>query len=605
MKKIILKLKVIINSYKNIFLKLQILLNNKNIKSKLIYVYIFCVLVPTLVTNITIIGNSLKLSKEEQRENIDNIADSVAFNITRALDSAVYVTVDLYASDSIERFLDRKYETTMDYYQHYMSFFDNYIFYASSKHLISDITFYSDNPTMINGGRFFRVDTIKGEKWYKKFRQADKDLYVCANYYDTKYTDNRKRMLSIIRRLNYTGLRDTEKLVKLELNYNQVLENISSSAFDTTVYVCHNNKVIFTNSTMDKGYKSNFQDSAIIPEKEVQIHKAITTYGVDWDIYVTGYRSNYKQVFSRNLWIIVILFLADALIPAIMLALFSNSITKRILLLGKYLKKIKGENFELITGNKGKDEISELLDNYNLMAFRMKELVENELKSRLEQQELILARKQAELQALYSQINPHFLFNVLESIRMRSILKEEQETSKMIESLARLMRKSAEWGTDYITLNQELEFTKDYLELQKYRYGDGFQYKIKIEDNLSSYKIPSLVLVTFVENSCVHGFNRAGHYGTIFVSVYQNDNYFYIEIEDTGIGMESEPVSLLQEKLNKASISDLLQSDSLGMLNASIRLKKFCGEGTKIIIESELQEGTCITIKIPLKDMEI
>jgi two-component system sensor histidine kinase YesM len=273
-------------------------------------------------------------------------------------------------------------------------------------------------------------------------------------------------------------------------------------------------------------------------------------------------------------------------------------------MLGKYMKKVKGEVFVLIPDNEGKDEIGELLENYNLMVARMKNLIEYEYKSKLEQQELHLARQQAELLALYSQINPHFMFNVLESIRMRCVIKEEQETSQMIESLARLMRKSAEWGADLISLEQEIGFMKDYLNLQKYRYGDGFHYKFRINKECNSYMIPSLVLVTFVENSCVHGLNREEHSGSIFVSVKEENGFLNIEIEDTGIGMEQALVEGMEKSLNEANIDDLQKTTSLGMLNACIRLKKYCGSQTKIIIESESQVGTCIIIKIPLENLK-
>ena len=591
------------NFFKKDYEKLLAALNNKKIKTKITYVYILCVLVPTVVTNAIIIGNIIRLSSNEQKENITNISESVAHDISKSLESAVYVTVDLYASNSICNFLDKKYKTQADYYQAYRKVFDNYVFYASSKHLISYITFYSNNPTMINGGKYYRTDTIADMEWYSKFLESNSDLFVYAYYYDSSYINHRSRMISVIRKLNFLGLKDVEKIVKLDLNYDQINEAINSSAFDTTVYVCHDDKIIFTNDVNDKSSKQDFQDVSVINQKKVQAHKTFLSYGVSWDIYVTGYKSNYKEVLHKNLLSIGLLLLADALIPAFMLMLFSNSITKRILLLGRYLEKVKGETFEQITGNEGRDEIGELLENYNLMTLRMKDLIEYELKSKLEQQELILARQQAELLALYSQINPHFIFNVLESIRMHSILKEEDETSRMIESLAKLMRKSAEWGTDYITLQQEIGFMKDYLELQKYRYGEAFCYKIKIGEEFNSYKIPSLVLVTFVENSCVHGLNRAGHYGTIFISAYVKDDYFFLEIEDTGIGMQEDKVQSLEKQLNEASIDELQKTDALGMLNACIRLKKFCGERTKIIIESEPQAGTCIIIKIPIEDM--
>jgi two-component system sensor histidine kinase YesM len=165
------------------------------------------------------------------------------------------------------------------------------------------------------------------------------------------------------------------------------------------------------------------------------------------------------------------------------------------------------------------------------------------------------------------------------------------------------MRKSADWGADLITLEQEIEFTEDYLNLQKYRYGEDFNYKFRISEECKRFMIPSLGLVSFVENACVHGLNRVGHTGTIYVSAYIENSFFYIEVEDTGVGMEEEQVQKLEKLLNEADIDELQKSTSLGMLNACIRLKKYCGNQTKISIESEKLVGTCIIIKIPVENI--
>ncbi len=576
-------------------------INNRKIRAKTIYLYVFCVMVPVLVTNIFIIGNAVKASHDEGVENINNIADSVAHDISSSLESAAYLTVDIYASNSIYKFLDTYYNNNGKFLQAYNRVFENYVFYASSKHLISGITLYSDNPTMLNGGRYYRIDTIQSEEWYRRFIRSEKDLFIYPYYNESIDINQKNRMISVIRKLSYIEMSDIEKIVKLDLNYDKLDEAIKSSAFDTTVYVCHRDKIIFGNDESDSERKEDFDNISKIPVDEIQIHKSFTAYGFDFDVYLKGYKSNYASMLKDNLWLLTVLFLADALIPAFMLTLFSNSITKRILLLGKYMKKMKDEEFHLIPECEGGDEIGELLGNYNLMTARMQNLIEYEYKSKLEQQELHLARQQAELLALYSQINPHFLFNVLESIRMRCVIKGEEETSRMIESLAALMRKSAEWGSDLITLDQEIGFVRDYLSLQKYRYGEGFHYKLRIEDGCGSYRIPSLMIVTFVENSCVHGLNREGHSGTVFVTAYTENSCLYIEIEDTGIGMSEEQVEKLEKLLNEAKIDDLMKSCSLGMLNACIRVKKYCGSRTRIRIESEEGTGTCITVRIPVE----
>jgi two-component system sensor histidine kinase YesM len=582
--------------------KLQTFLNNQKIRTKMIYVYLFCVLLPVLVTNTAIIGSMLRLAKNEQKRNINNIADGVAHNIYSSLESAVYITVDLYTSKSIHNFLDKNYEFPTEYLTDYEALFDNYVFYASSKHLVSGITFYSNNPSMLNGGKYYRISEVKDQQWYQQFKKNNEDLFVYTYYNKTLYSMQRKRMFSVIRKLNYCGKKEIEKVVKMDLNYRKIYEAVVNSAFGSVVYVCNDDKIIFSNSENESDENKKYMDISAIQKKDVQAHKTLSAYGAEWDIYITGYRTSKTACFFNWIWLIALLFIIDAVIPAFVLTMFSASITKRMLLLGRYLNKVKEETFELIPVNHGGDEIGELLDNYNLMAFRMKELIENEYRSKLEQQELNLARKQAELLALYSQINPHFIFNVLESIRMHSVIKKEKETAIMVESLGKLMRKCAQWGSDFITLQEELDFTQDYLKLQKYRFGDGFTYQINISDDCKIFRVPSLVLVTFAENACVHGLNKAGHNGAVFIRAYREGSCLYMEIEDTGNGIDEKQVLKLEKKLNEACINDLYDADSLGMLNACIRLKKCCGEQAEIKIESGLQSGTCIIIKIPEKE---
>lgn len=581
---------------------LQARFNNQRIKTKTIYLYVFCVLLPVLVTNILIIGYALTAARDEKRKNINNIADSVIYEMTSSLESAVFVIIDIYANSSIYNFLDTHYASDGSYLNAYNRIFNNYVFNASTKFLVNGITLYSDNETMISGGRFFRIGDIKTQDWYRQFMQDDYNVFIYPYFENREF--NKRRMLSIIKRLNYQGDNGITKIVKLDLNYGMINDNIRSAALDTDVYVCQGDKILFYSGKEGVDIKTDYNDVSIIPVDKVQLHKKFSVYGYDYDIYLAGYESNYNDKLLNSLWILAVLLLVDALIPAMIISLFSSSITRRVLLLGSYMKRIKLDEFELIPECEGKDELGELLNNYNLMIGIIKNLFENEYKSKLEQQELTLARQQAELLALHNQVNPHFMFNVLESIRMHSVIKGEKETARMVESLAKLMRKSADWGSDMITVDQEISFTEDYLSLQKYRYGDEFNYKIRVSTGCGSYLIPSLVLVTFVENSCVHGFNREGHAGTIFIFVYEEDKHLFIQVEDTGVGMEADQAGELERMLNEADIGRLQKSASLGMLNACIRLKKCCSAGTRITIESEKNVGTCVIIRIPLTDIK-
>ncbi len=188
-------------------------INNRNIKAKTIFLYIFCVLVPVLITNIFVIGNAMKGAYNEETENINNIANSVSNDISSFLENAAYLTVDIYASNSIYKFLDTRYTSNSKFLQEYNKVFDNYVFYASTKYLISDITLYSDNPTMLNGGRYYRIDTIRKEEWYKNFIESKADLFIYPYYKESIDINQKNRMIAVIRKLNYIEMSKDEKVV--------------------------------------------------------------------------------------------------------------------------------------------------------------------------------------------------------------------------------------------------------------------------------------------------------------------------------------------------------------------------------------------------------
>jgi two-component system sensor histidine kinase YesM len=224
--------------------------------------------------------------------------------------------------------------------------------------------------------------------------------------------------------------------------------------------------------------------------------------------------------------------------------------------------------------------------------------------NKLAKQELILAKKQAELLALQSQINPHFMFNSLESIRMRSLIKNEKETSEIIAKLAILIRQSIYWGNDIITIEEEIKYVKAYLEIQKYRFDEKLSFYINVCEKCLKINIPKITLVTFVENSCIHGIEHTSKKGSIIIDISIFQDNIEIVIEDTGKGMDENKLSNLINQVENANILMLDKSNSIGIINAFIRLKTYFKDNIKFNITSELNKGTKINLTISLRDIE-
>ena len=170
----------------------------------------------------------------------------------------------------------------------------------------------------------------------------------------------------------------------------------------------------------------------------------------------------------------------------------------------------------------------------------------------------------------------------------------------MIEQLSLIERQYVEWGTDIVSLGAEIGFVESYLKLQKYRFGDRLRYSIEMEDDCREYRIPKLSLVTFTENSCVHGIEGKASQSWIFVRVYKDKNNLHLEVEDTGEGMPEEYLNYLQERMEEANIEMLKEKGRVGVINACVRLKMYTGDHVKFHIESERGVGTEVSVVIPL-----
>lgn len=281
--------------------------------------------------------------------------------------------------------------------------------------------------------------------------------------------------------------------------------------------------------------------------------------------------------------------------------LINRSFTQRLRELEAALRSLDRDKLYQLPEISGADEISLLMESYNEMAARMNDLIQNEYKSRLKRQENDIARQKAELLALHSQINPHFLFNALESIRMHSVIKGEFETADMVEKLAVMQRQNVTWGNDYVTIDDEINFVKAYLELQKYRFGSRLCYEINVDGENGQYRLPRLTLVTFVENACVHGMEKKESACWVFVRVFQEGEDLILEVEDTGQGMSETKCQQLAQEMNEVRIEMLQENKRVGILNAALRLKLFLDGQVRFEMDSETGVGTLVTIRIPLE----
>lgn len=227
----------------------------------------------------------------------------------------------------------------------------------------------------------------------------------------------------------------------------------------------------------------------------------------------------------------------------------------------------------------------------------MQTLMNDAYKSKIQSESFKLNQVEAEFKALASQINPHFLYNTLETIRMKAYCNDDKETADLVKKLGKFMRRCLEVKNGMVTLESELEFTKSYLELQAARFGDRVSYSIYCEVD-RNYKILPLIIQPIVENAFVHGIEGEKANGKIDIKVFYRSGQVIIEVSDNGQGI---PADKLRELLAKLEKNDTSSGKSIGLTNVNKRIKMYHGEQYGLTVETTFGHGTAIRITLPQK----
>jgi len=318
-----------------------------------------------------------------------------------------------------------------------------------------------------------------------------------------------------------------------------------------------------------------------------------TVEHIGWKIvgvsYMDEIATTKQEISGFMFWLLVFVIVTVLFI----LTYISARISRPIKLLEKSMEKVERGDFTVNLSIKGSDEVEQLSRRFNVMVKRVRELMDQVI---MEQEQ----KRKNELEVLQAQINPHFLYNTLNSVvRMVGIGKNE-DVITTITSLSRLFRISLSRGKNIISVQDELEHVRHYLIIQKMRYKNQFEYEIEAEEETLRCKTLKLILQPIVENAIYHGIEKMADPGMIWITVKKIDSKILFQIRDNGLGM---PEHVRAQILTGQYKSE--DGSGVGIRNVHERIQLFFGTEYGLEIESELENGTNVKIWIPvLKDEE-
>ena len=583
-------------------------LNNVRLRNKMLILYILCVLIPIVFTNVVFNAVTTGNVKNQRMKDISRALEQVKNEFRNEVDKAVSVSYVFFNDYNLNSILEANYEQPVAYVEAYDSYFRRILnIYTPIYTSMQNIKIYLDNPTLLHsGGIGFLSPQVKDSPWYRAIQASgEKETIFIRTASEDQFMIGRdlsvRDAFSIVRRLNNFHLENRwEKILKIELRTSAIDQIFSNLNLNGYVYLLNEKGIVEYSTDPAVDWRKGFMPYASVEQPADAIE--FSTAYLDDAGYLQGWRIigiiSEDEVFSEVrksrefvIWLAAInLFLSTAIIIWI-----TRSMNVRLVNIVRHMKKVKNQQFDTIKQPPTQDEIGQLTGEFNRMTMQIRRLISDEYIADIQKKELELERRKAQLHALQSQINPHFLFNALETIRMRSVIKKETETAKIIHNMAKILRSSLTWSKDKITVAEEMGFINCFLEIQQYRFGDRLVYQLHIDPEVMNWKVPKMVFLPFVENASIHGIEPLKSGGRIELNIQQEEGGLKFSVRDNGTGMTPELVQRIYGYLER---EDEI-GDRIGMQNAIYRLKMTYEDRFSLSIDSAPGQGTTVTIHLP------
>jgi two-component system sensor histidine kinase YesM len=453
---------------------------------------------------------------------------------------------------------------------------------------------------------------VNQEKWFKE-ALANKGKKVLIGRHKNQYVNDKTEVISIARAITDNSNDHILGVIVVDLDIKQI-ENIVSDIqigdHGAVVILDDQNHLVYSNNdAIYHKLESSKSFNKVIEEKHMQSYsletgneKLLITQNKsetsNWKVFtIRPYSEIVKEIvpFEKEMFLLLIFCLFVALVLSFII---SNQMTKRLNLLKRFMEKAENGNFDFRMEVKGVNEISKLSAGFNSMLSTIKHLVEVEYNEKL-------LRKETELSLLHAQINPHFLYNTLGSIKSLSIDEGGRRTSQMIQHLVLLFRYNLSRDGKKVSIREEMDHIKNYLALQQCRFEDKMDVHYLIDEETLAEDIPIFSLQPIIENAFVHGFSqKLGKY-ELEIKCCLEDEFIKIYIRDNGTGMSTEQEVEINRKLEERSHSAIYFSDSkIGLFNVNLRLKQFFGDKYGLKVYRNEDEGITVEVKLARRERD-
>lgn len=582
--------------------KIQDYFGHMSLQRRLLSFFVMVCIIPLILIGSSAVIMSLSSSRDSAIDFSDSTLQQIQTRIENYLDVAERVSLQLASDGNVQHSLRTplanniasRYEDdlTMDTYLNYEL---TYIEELYALYIIGE-----------NKGKYksaynsFRDEDMTHSLWYKSLISSSDPIWFPAHKDSFALLTSGQQFITRgvrIKDLSSNGYLGVV-MVDIELErINQILTD-SFSDLGQIIIIDENDLIITSTQTLfdnnDSVVRDAIQKSARSSDQQLNgINNAII---LQYPLSDTGWKliglipaSNILRDSIITTSLLIGMILAVTVITYIIARAVTATITKPVDDMIDQMKEVESGNFDVSTPVRYDDEIGNLTTNFNTMTNRVSGLMDQVVE---EQQKL----RKYELKALQSQINPHFLYNTLDSVVWLARMQQHEEIVKVVNALTQLFRTSLSRGKDIITIEDEIDHVSSYLMIQKFRYRTHFDYDIEIPEAIYHYKTMKLILQPLVENAIYHGLKVKRGGGSIHIRAEEFEDHIRFKVIDTGVGMTKETLDGIHLAFETNEESNVTM---YGIRNVNDRLRIFFGKDYGLRYESTLGEGTTATITIP------
>lgn len=576
---------------------------NSSLQNKLLFSYSLVILVPLLILGSILYMTTISVTQTQTQENRLLEMKLLSQNLQEYFNSLELYSRVIYTGE-IQQLLNKGLPTDIIEQTRWKSSlfqqFAEWYGYMGIKSEIHNVTIVTKDGTMIQRDPLYIGETFADQPWYTQALALQGEVQVAGPFKRSYFIPSSSASpytFSLVRKINNTTGNANLGGIVIDISVMDIYRLLSGLKLTNVIILNGDNEIVYSSAIERIGLKwaeggNIHENTSGWMDIEGRRMFVSSTYSD-----VTGWRfvtldplssiqSNSNKY--RDITIGIGFF---ALIIALVISNYvSRRITQPIRNLQEKMKKVQAGDFNIHLDVRSTDEVGQLTRSFNRMTEEIHTLVHHVYKSEI-------TRKEAQLKALQSQINPHFLYNTLDSMNAIAVLEEVPLLSRMAKMLSEMFRYSISSGEQVVPLREELKQVVRYVEIQQIRYDDKFSLIVSIPEHLLAYRIPKLTLQPIVENAIYHGLEMIPGEGRIEISGYETDDYTMIEVSDNGQGITPNDLADIQRHLRHRETKSV--SEHIGLANVQERIELHYGPDCGISLKSEHGKGTTVTYKLP------